>query len=55
MVDVVLTSIALSLFFVALIGSCCIKNKYYERTYAYNKKNQSYKPLLDDSFTDRVV
>jgi hypothetical protein len=55
MVDVVLTSIALSLFFVALIGSCCIKNKYYERTDAYNKKHQSYKPLLDDSFTDRVV
>ena len=55
MVDVVLTSIALSVFFVALIASCCIKNKYYEDAYAYNKKMASYKPLLDDSFTDRVV
>lgn len=52
MVDVVATSIALSVFFIVLIGSYCIKMKYYEDTY---KKIQSYKPLLDDSFTDRVI
>jgi len=55
MVDVIATSIALSVFFVALVGSYCIKMKYYEDVYAYNKKSASYKPLLDDSFSDRVV
>jgi len=55
MIDVVGTSIALTAFFIALVGSCCLKNKYHEYTYAYNKTKQSYKPLLDDSFTDRVI
>lgn len=54
MIDVVATSIALSVFFIALIGSCCLKNKYYEDVYNDNNKT-SYKPLLDDSFMERVV
>lgn len=40
-------------FFVLAIGSFCIKEKCYEDAV---KKNTSYRPLLDDSFTaDRVV
>ena len=39
-------------FFVLAIGSFCIKQKYYEDVM---KKTTSYKPLLDDSFTDRVL
>ncbi len=39
-------------FFVIAIGSFCIKQKYYEDTI---KKSSSYRPLLDDSFTERVV
>lgn len=40
-------------FFVLAIGSFCIKQKYYED--AIKKNTSSYRPLLDDSFTDRVV
>lgn len=44
-------------FFVLAIGSFCIKQKYYEKYYedAIKKNTSSYRPLLDDSFTDRVV
>jgi hypothetical protein len=40
-------------FFIFAIGSFCIKQKYYED--AMKKHTSSYKPLLDDSFTERVV
>lgn len=40
-------------FFIFAIGSFCIKQKYYED--AMKKHKSSYKPLLDDSFSDRVV
>ena len=40
-------------FFVLAIGSFCIKQNYYED--AIKKSLSSYRPLLDDSFTDRVV
>jgi hypothetical protein len=40
-------------FFVLAIGSFCIKQNYYED--AIKKSLSSYKPLLDDSFTDRVL
>ena len=41
------------IFFVLAIGSFCMKKKCYEDT--IQKSISSYKPLLDDSFTDRVV
>ena len=41
------------IFFVLAIGSFCMKKKYYEDT--IKKSISSYKPLLDDSFTERVV
>ncbi len=40
-------------FFMLAIGSFCIKQNYYED--AMKKSISSYRPLLDDSFTDRVV
>ena len=40
-------------FFVLAIGSFCIKQNYYED--AMKKSMSSYRPLLDDSFTERVV
>ena len=40
-------------FFILAVGSFCIKQKYYED--ATKKSISSYKPLLDDSFTERVV
>lgn len=40
-------------FFVLAIGSFCIKQNYYED--AMKNTASSYRPLLDDSFTDRVV
>lgn len=45
--------ILISGFFILAIGSFCMKQKYYED--AIKKNTSSYKPLLDDSFTDRVV
>ena len=39
--------------FVIAIGSFCIKQKYYEDT--MQKTVSSYKPLLDDSFSERLV
>ena len=47
----IVISFLVSGFFVLAIGSFCIKQKYYEDVM---KKTTSYKPLLDDSFTDRV-
>ena len=40
-------------FFVLAIGGFCIKQNYYED--AMKNTASSYRPLLDDSFTDRVV
>jgi LPS O-antigen subunit length determinant protein (WzzB/FepE family) len=40
-------------FLIFAIVSFCIKQKYYED--ATTKKNTSYPPLLDDSFSERVV
>ena len=48
----IVISFLVSGFFVLAIGSFCIKQKYYEDVM---KKTTSYKPLLDDSFTDRVL
>lgn len=47
----IIVSILIFGFFVIAIGSFCMKQKYYEDI----KKSSSYRPLLDDSFTDRVV
>lgn len=49
----IVISFLVSGFFVLAIGSFCIKQKYYEDV--MKKTTSSYKPLLDDSFTDRVV
>ena len=40
-------------FFVLAIVSFCIKQKYYEDN--MKKTASSYRPLLDDSFTERAV
>ena len=48
----IVISFLVSGFFVLAIGSFCIKQKYYEDV--MKKTTSSYKPLLDDSFTDRV-
>lgn len=52
-VKMIVTSLLISGFFVLAIGSFCIKQKYYEDV--MKKTTSSYRPLLDDSFTDRVV
>lgn len=48
-----IVSLLISGFFILAIGSFCIKQIYYED--AVKKNISSYRPLLDDSFTDRVV
>ena len=48
-----ITEFIIAGFFIFAIGSLCIKQKYYEN--AKNKHKSSYKPLLDDSFSERVV
>jgi hypothetical protein len=48
-----ITEIMIVGFFILAIGSFCIKQKYYED--AVKKNTSSYRPLIDDSFTDRVV
>ena len=40
-------------FFSGLVACFCIKQKYYED--AIKKASSSYKPLLDDSFSERIV
>lgn len=46
-------TILISGLFILAIGSFCMKQNYYED--AIKKNTSSYRPLLDDSFTDRVV
>lgn len=48
-----ITEIMIVGFFIFAIGSFCMKQKYYENV--IKKNTSSYKPLLDDSFTERVV
>lgn len=48
-----ITEIMIVGFFTLAIGIFCIKQKYYEDVIKIN--TSSYRPLLDDSFTDRVV
>lgn len=43
----------ITIFFFGIVVCFCIKQKYYED--AMKKSMSSYRPLLDDSFTDRVV
>lgn len=50
----IVVSIMIFGFFVFAIGSFCIKQKYYED--AMKKSiSSSYRPLLDDSFSERAV
>jgi hypothetical protein len=48
----IVVSVIIFGFFVFAIGSFCIKQNYHEDAI---KKASSYRPLLDDSFTERVV
>jgi nitrogen fixation-related uncharacterized protein len=43
----------ITLFFVGAAACFCIKQKCYEDD--LQQKTSSYKPLLDDSFSERVV
>ena len=52
MIPIILPTI-ITIFFVGVIACFCIKQNHYE--YAMKKSVSSYRPLLDDSFTDRVV
>lgn len=47
---IIVVPILLASFFVIAIGTFCIKQKYYENT--IKKYTPSYRPLLDDSFTE---
>lgn len=49
----ILVPTLITIFFVGAIACFCIKQNYYED--AMKKSMSSYRPLLDDSFTDRVV
>ena len=49
----ILFTIFITAFFSGLVACFCIKQKYYED--AIKKASSSYKPLLDDSFSERVV
>lgn len=49
----IIVSVIIFGFFVFAIASFCIKQKYYED--AINRSPSSYRPLLDDSFSERVV
>lgn len=49
----ILVPTLITLFFVGAIACFCIKQKYYEN--ALKEKASSYKPLLDDSFSERMI
>ncbi len=49
----IIVPIFITAFFSGLVACFCIKQKYYED--AIKKASSSYKPLLDDSFSERVV
>lgn len=49
----ILLPICITMFFSGLVACFCIKQKYYED--AMKQTASSYKPLLDDSFSDRLV
>jgi len=42
-------------FFIFAIGCFYIKQNYYDYEDTMKNHKSSYKPLLDDSFSDRVV
>ena len=49
----ILFPIFITAFFSGLVACFCIKQKYYED--AMKRTASSYKPLLDDSFSERIV
>ena len=49
----IIVPIFITAFFSGLVACFCIKQKYYED--AIKKASSSYKPLLDDSFSERIV
>jgi hypothetical protein len=49
----ILVPTLITIFFVGIIGCFCIKQKYYEDD--LKQKTSSYRPLLDDSFSERMV
>ena len=51
----IIVSVVIFGFFVFAIGSFCIKQKYYEDAINRYRSPSSYRPLLDDSFSERVV
>jgi len=49
----ILVPTLITIFFVGIIACFCIKQKSYED--AMKKAGSSYKPLLDDSFSERMI
>jgi hypothetical protein len=54
MIEVVSTSIGLSIFFIIACGSYCLKEKYYRDNYYETKPHHHYQTLNDSGYLERV-
>lgn len=54
MIDVVSTSIAISVFFILVCGSACLKDKYYRDNYYKIRPSHHYYRPLNDSYSESV-